>query len=215
MTNTRSIILIRHGESLWNLEGKYQGQQDSGLTALGHEQAAQLGAALLDAPRGKIISSDLPRAIDTAAPLAASWGQGIDQMAQLRELDIGSWSGRTFNDVRQSEPETVAAFAAGEDVPRGGGETLRDATTRVVAALDLIANRLDSGERALVFCHGGPIRLASAWVLGLAPTSMHGLEPPANCSATTLTYRDGSWRVRTYNQEIIAEQTRPTDEAAG
>lgn len=215
MTKTRSITLIRHGESLWNLEGKYQGQQDSGLTPLGQAQAEQLGEALADARRGVLISSDSPRAIDTAAPLAQKWGQGVQQMSQLRELDIGTWSGRTFADVRESEPETVAAFAAGKDVPRGGGETLAEATVRVTGALTQIMDGLEDGESALVFCHGGPIRLASAWVLGLDPTSMHGLEPPANCSGTTLTLANGTWRVRTYNQEIIADQTRPTDEAAG
>lgn len=198
MNTEIQLVLVRHGESLWNLEGKYQGQQDSGLTALGREQANEAGQHL--AARftpTQLHASDSPRAVDTARPLADAWQMEIRTSPNLREIDVGHWSGRTFADVARGEGQVVKAFASGLDVPRGGGETLAAASERVTTALTDIANNLTfEFPSAIIFAHGGPIRLASAWVLGLEPTSMQGLESPGNCALTILTRSKGVWRLR-------------------
>ncbi|WP_147915688.1 histidine phosphatase family protein [Ruania zhangjianzhongii] len=183
------IHLVRHGEAVWNAEGKYQGQADSGLTALGRQQAQSAAAWLQELPRlDGVACSDLPRVRDTAAPFLAATGQQARIDARLREIDVGTWAGRTFGDVARDEPDVVAAVARGEDLRRGGGETFAETRHRVTSALDDLAAAHESGAVLVVFSHGGPIRLAAAAALGLPSPGHHRIASPGNCSVTTLTW---------------------------
>lgn len=205
---TMTVHLVRHGEAVWNAEGKYQGQADSGLTARGHQQAQSAAAWLQQLPRlDGVACSDLPRVRDTAAPFLAATGQQPRIDARLREIDVGTWAGRTFGDVARDEPDVVAAVARGEDLRRGAGETFAETRHRVSAALDDLAAAHQSGAVLVVFSHGGPIRLATAAALGLPSPGHHRIASPDNCSVTTLTW--GPARLLAYNCPTETAALRP------
>lgn len=198
------LFLVRHAESHWNVEGRYQGQSDSGLTRSGHEQARAFGewAPASLPPIDLIVTSDLQRVVDTAHPAASALGLEPLVDPRLREVDIGSWSGRTFDDVAVEEPAAVADFAAGIDIPRGGGETFSMTRTRAVDALDDVVAAIPSASEVahvLVFTHGGPIRVASAAAVGAPDPGHWDLGPPANCSLTHIEQRGSRGRLLRYN----------------
>lgn len=184
------LVLLRHGESLWNAEDRYQGQQGTGLSPLGHHQAKLAAEYLLTTgPFDQIVASDLQRVSETLQPYLDSQDQPqvrIDK--RWREIDVGTWGGRTFADVLAEEPEVVEAFARGEDVARGGGETFAQLRERVWDAIRDIAEA--GAHRVLVVTHGGPIRVATASTLRLPPGGEVSLDPPVNCSLTTLQVDD-------------------------
>lgn len=198
------MILIRHAESVWNVERRYQGQQDSGLTADGRVQAQQLGA-LLSAEYQRVDavwSSDLPRVRDTAAPYVRRCGLAVRYDQRLREVDIGSWAGRRVDDVAAELPGTVSAAAAGEDVRRGDGETFAETRRRVVDCLsELVAGADDT---VLVFTHGGPIRVAAAHAAGVPSPGHVRLGPPSNCSKTIIELGASGTRLLGYNMDLPA-----------
>lgn len=131
------VVVVRHGESHWNVEDRYQGQQDSGLTDVGRAQARIVADWLAEhLPRpATVFSSDLPRVADTAAPYLALLELEAIYDQRLREVDVGTWSGKTFTEVARTDPEMFRRSRAGEDVRRGGGETFTDLRRRVVAAV--------------------------------------------------------------------------------
>lgn len=180
------MIMVRHGESHWNVENRYQGQHDSGLTELGRAQAAQVAKVLAEEvdPARVVWSSDLPRARDTAQAYADLTGATVVEDIRLRELSVGSWSGRTLAEIAKEFPEVVAASAAGQDVRRGEGETFAEQRERIVESLTEIA--AEDLQTALVFSHGGSIRVAAAHAAGVPSPGHYTMAPPSNCSRTVL-----------------------------
>jgi probable phosphoglycerate mutase len=188
MTRTE-LVLLRHGESLWNAEDRYQGQQGTGLSPLGHQQAKQAAQYLGSGAFDQIVASDLQRVRETLQPYVDSGDRPPVRIdPHWREIDVGTWGGRTFTDVYAEEPEVVEAFARGEDIARGGGETFAQLRTRVWDAIREIAG--SGARRVLVVTHGGPIRVATASTLRLPPGREVVLDPPVNCSLTTLQVDD-------------------------
>jgi glucosyl-3-phosphoglycerate phosphatase len=130
----RRLILVRHGESVWNVERRVQGQTCRGLTDHGHVQA-QRTAEVLAARVGHalVVSSDLGRCRATAAPLGAALGVEVVVDAALRERSFGRWEGMTREDLEQDDPDRYRRWRAGEDViGEVGGES--DAVLRARAA---------------------------------------------------------------------------------
>lgn len=210
MSTAVTMHLVRHGESLWNVEGRYQGHADSGLTAEGHRQADRFGAAFsasVPAPDA-VVSSDLPRVVDTAKKYADRVGAEIRLDPALREMSVGDWAGLTFEEAAAAHPVTVARVAAGEDLARGvGGETFADTRVRVVGALSRATAQLPDvgGDRVVVvFTSGNPIRLATADVLGLPSPGHKPLGAPDNCSVTSFRMRDGHREVLRYNHDVTS-----------
>lgn len=217
------LVLVRHGESTWNAQGRIQGQLGPGLSGRGRDQAATVARWLGERyPRpGAVAVSDLPRVTETAAAYLDLAPSDLVTDPRLREIDNGDWSGRTTAEVAAAHPEQIAAIRRGEDIPRGGGETFAQLTARVDAALRDLAGRV-AGPVALVFTHGGPIRVAVAAALGL-PAGGHALlEPPGNCSVTELSVLvgpDGTTLARTlagYNHDPLgrAEPSAADDDVA-
>src|SRR5699024_10150210 len=99
---------------------------------------------------------------------------------RLREVDLGTWTGRLLTEMADEYPDVVAAFSAGEDPRRGGGETYTELRQRMVACLEDITR--EDEETALVFSHGGSIRVTSAQAVGLPSPNFLTLGPPSNCS---------------------------------
>ncbi|TCC28620.1 histidine phosphatase family protein [Kribbella sindirgiensis] len=179
------LVLLRHGESVWNAEHRYQGQQGTGLSARGRQQAKQAAEYLQSFEFDAIVASDLQRVTETLQPYVDTLDQPsvrIDR--RWREIDVGTWGGRLIAEVAAEEPDVVEAFARGEDIARGGGETFRQLRARVWEAMQAIAHA--DVRRVLVVTHGGPIRVAAAAALGLPVGAEMVLDPPGNCSLTRL-----------------------------
>ena len=159
----RRLVLVRHGESVWNVEKRVQGQTCRGLTDHGHVQArrtAELLAGWLgEAP---VVSSDLGRCIDTAAPIADALGVAPAVDAALRERSFGSWEGLDRGGLEAADPERYARWRSGEDViAEVGGESdvvLRGRSARAFAALlDALAGDDTDTGTVVAVTHGGTI----------------------------------------------------------
>lgn len=201
---TITITLVRHGESTWNAEGRWQGQADPPLSDEGLRQAALVGRRLAAADVDRIVVSDLARARQTADAIAAHHGHDPEVDAAWRELHVGDWSGRTTQELRTLFPDQWKAFSRGEDIRRGGsGETLAELHARVATAFDrVLADAVaQRHRRVVVVAHGGVVRAAALHAVGLAHlvNTPLPLTAPRNTSVSDVTLADGALRLTVYN----------------
>lgn len=179
-----TILIARHGQSDWNQEKRWQGHADRPLTERGREQAQALADRLAHIELDAVYSSDLQRARDTAVVVAESQGLELRQLPELREVDVGSWSGLTRAEAEERFPEGFARWRDGYPGWKDG-ETYEAMTDRVLRAVDEVAAEHEGG-RVLVVSHGGPIRAMHAAALGLdvhAYRRLRPVEPNARLSA--------------------------------
>ena len=188
-----TILLARHGETDWNREGRFQGHADPPLNRTGRAQAVDLSAALMAEQLSAVYSSPLRRALETAEVLATSHGLEPVPVDDLREVDVGSWSGLTRAEVEERFP---AQFARWLDYGQGweDGETYEEMGRRAVDALLRLAAAHD-GERVLAVTHGGPIRAAFAFADGTTHAEARRLGPRiGNTFVAELAVADGALR---------------------
>jgi broad specificity phosphatase PhoE len=157
-----SFTLIRHGESQWNAQGRWQGQGDPPLTEHGRDQVRRAAKAWLEgrehSPIDIIVSSDLKRAAESARIFGEALGLEPQLDARLRELDVGEWSGLSHEEISQRWPADYAAFRAGDtQVCLGGAESWAMLTLRFRKALGELALGND-GKELMIVAHGGAIR---------------------------------------------------------
>ena len=148
------IWLVRHGQTDWNLAGRYQGHLDIPLNEAGLEQARRLAEKLAGETFTAVYCSDLLRARATAETVAARLGQAVIPLAGLREINQGDWQGRYLADVREEfgEPDP----SAGEEMLHErapGGESVAEVAARMKLTADRIAAE-HPGGRVLVVTHG-------------------------------------------------------------
>jgi len=167
------LILVRHGETAWNADGRHQGQTDVPLSAVGRRQAAALARRLASEEIDAIYASDLRRARETAAAVGASHRLPVRDEPRLREMCFGAWEGLTYDQIQERYPRARTAWEAdplGTSPP--GGETLAELAGRVESALaDIVrAHKDEDGDgTVLVVAHGGPLRVLLGLALGLSP----------------------------------------------
>jgi broad specificity phosphatase PhoE len=154
------IYLARHGQTAYNLEGRFQGQQAVPLDDTGRAQAVELAERAAGYDFRALWCSPLLRARETADIVAAGIGLAPTEDARLMETDAGAWTDLSFAEVRAQAPEAFDAFAAADPgFAFPGGESFAEQEVRVDAAL----RDVESGELpALVVCHGMVIRAALA-----------------------------------------------------
>jgi broad specificity phosphatase PhoE len=156
MAGTR-LLLIRHGESTWNAEGRWQGQSDPPLSERGRIQSRVLALALAEDCIAHVVSSDLIRARETATILAERFALEVEIEPGLRELDVGTWSGLGHEEIGRRHGEDLARFRAGDDAVRpGGGESRSEVRSRARQALAALGDR-HSDSLVAVVTHGGLI----------------------------------------------------------
>ena len=155
MQEPTRLFLLRHGQTAWNAETRIQGQLDIPLDAIGLWQAERLALALQDEGIQVLYSSDLQRARQTAAPLAAATGLTVQTDAALRERSFGSFEGSTYAEVQARWPGDALRWRLREpDFAPGGGEPLQAFYDRSVRAVWALAER-HAGQTLAVFSHGG------------------------------------------------------------
>lgn len=158
----KRLLLVRHGESIWNAEGRWQGSADPPLSDTGRAQAAELAGYLEHEGIDFVVSSDLGRAVETATIVADALAlprPAID--ARLRERDVGDISGHTREEIELKWPGLLDKWRTGELLKMPGGED--DITPRVTEAIREIAGA-SNGSTVLVVTHGGVIGAVDRWL---------------------------------------------------
>ena len=154
------LCLIRHGQTDWNLEGRYQGQSDVPLNEKGLAQAQSLIEKLNGHSFDAIYSSDLIRAWQTAEPIANLLGMNVQIDVRLREINQGRWEGVLVDDIKARYAKIWSQRTVDPaSVRPPGGETVREVAERVYAALDDISRLFPTG-RVLIISHGLSIATA-------------------------------------------------------
>lgn len=169
------LLLVRHGESTWNAEDRWQGWADPPLSTAGEGQARSAAEWLASAGWGLrgVVASDLRRARRTAEIIADALGLGeVAVDAGLRERDVGAWSGLTRAEIEDRFPGVLEAWRAGRVPSPPEGEHEADFAARVTAAVERVARRGDGP--LLVVAHGGVIRVLNRR-LGAAPCATANL----------------------------------------
>lgn len=170
----RHLLLVRHGQSSWNAEGRWQGQADPPLSALGEKQARDATKRLAGVGFVSVVASDLVRARRTAEILAEALGLDLRLDAGLREIDIGHWTGLTRAEIEASWPGALADWAAGRSESPPGGESRAHLAHRARSTIGRLAAAASAGDRLLVVSHGALIRNLDR-ALGLAPQGIGNL----------------------------------------
>jgi len=151
--------LVRHGQTEWNLDKRFQGSKDSSLTDLGKSQARKLGEKLKDISWDAIYASPLGRAYATAEILRGDNGKGIVTMDGLKEMSFGNWEGRRYKEVGKGEPFRLEAFWQSPDTyTASSGENFHEVEARVRQALQEIIENHPSGN-VLIVSHSIVVKL--------------------------------------------------------
>jgi len=205
---TRTLIcLVRHGETNWNLERRFQGQLDIALNAKGRLQAQGLCRELSGQHFDHIYSSDLQRAVATAAPHAALRGLTLHKRLELREKHDGLWHGLSHCEVEARYPEEYRHYLARRaDYAAPGGESLMRFAARVRAGLTKIA-QAHPGETLLIIAHAGALDIA--WRMATGKRLDETREYPAlNAAPNWIAYEDGAWSLVDWAREEGRERVK-------
>lgn len=209
------LWVIRHGESTWNVEGRYQGQTDVPLSHVGVLQAASLAERLTGQGFAAVYSSDLRRAVQTAEAVAERLSDppAITLEPELREIDVGELSGLVYADIRERHPQYLTDLAADPwQTRRPGGESMQDLSARSGAALRAICAR-HPGERVLVFTHGGVVRVAVGLALGGVPEGAWARLSVTNTSITRVLLGASGGTLLGFNDDAHLEDLTHATEA--
>ena len=207
------LYLARHGETDDNANLVFQGQGGKGLNSRGRAQARRLAERMRKARVTTIIASDLERADETARIVSHESGLLHSVDPDLREVDVGLWTGKGHDEITELYSEEWAAWSAGVDVRRGGGETYAELALRIERAVTRVV-AMHARDPILVVSHGGSIKSYVAKILGVSTDGMRALAGVGNCGLTLLEI-DSRARVRlhTWNDTahldglLVEEQT--------
>ena len=186
-----TFVLVRHGETDWNRERRFQGHADPPLNATGRTQARELAHALAGDSFAIAYSSPLQRSYETAEIVAGQLGLDVLASSGLMEVDVGSWSGLTTTEAEARFPDGFRRWQANGS-GWTDGETYDELGRRVVAELFELAARHPE-ERVLAVTHGGPMRSVLAAAAGLPyESSRSEIAFIENCAIVQVAVRDGS-----------------------
>lgn len=198
----KEIYLLRHGQSEANAAGVLAGWTDAALTETGHQQAKEAAARLVTLLEeegrnsGKslgleaILSSDLKRAMDTAAPIAALLGLTVEPHSSLRELHLGRWENKTFDSVKAEEPELAALWLKqGMNFVYPEGESLEHVMQR---AIPVVEAALEGRDKILVVAHGGVLSGLIAHYVFSDVTQAKGIYVHNGCFSRIVVHGSGA-----------------------
>ena len=193
------IYLLRHGQTVWNSEGRAQGQMESELSALGRAQAARLAHVLAALPLGAVYSSPLLRAFDTAQAVAAPHELSVMTDRDFREIGLGAWEGLTSAQINERFGDMIARRRRDPlGVVPPGGESLPHVQARVMGALQtILASHADA--MIAIVAHGAVNRVALLTVLGAPLTSYWRLRQD-NGAINIVEFNAGRSSVRAVNE---------------
>jgi probable phosphoglycerate mutase len=192
MSFTTHVVIIRHGQSQGNAEGRFGGHTDTPLSPRGLRQATATARALASEKFNAIYSSDLPRAIETATPLARLTSARLETTEALRERSVGVMEGLTFEEAAELHPEQYQALLRRDfEHVLLGGESYRQTLDRASRKLDEAIGQHKGGRIAL-FAHTGTICILILHLMGAldAPELKPVWIATANCGIARFDLRD-------------------------
>jgi broad specificity phosphatase PhoE len=187
------LLLVRHGETDWNRDRRFQGHADQPLNETGRAQARALADELSGEAIDAVYTSDLARAHETAEILAARLDAEVVALRELREIDVGEWQGLTWPEIEERFPDGAQAW---RERSHGweSGETYEQLAERVVPALRRIAVA-HPGGRAVVVAHGGTVRATRAFIAGVSVAESRRRDRAVgNCEIFRIVVEDDSFR---------------------
>jgi 2,3-bisphosphoglycerate-dependent phosphoglycerate mutase len=199
MPKPTRVIIVRHGESCCNVQGRLQGQLDdgNGLSPAGAEQARALAERLADAPFDALYSSDLRRASETAGAIAARTGRKVVFDRRLRERHLGVLQGLTWTEAETRHAELTRRLRNAEgDFVVPGGESRRQGYDRFVGALSDIAAR-HPGQTLVIVSHWGALEAIYRHARGIPFAEPHPVKP-TNAGLNVFLYDAGRWSVESW-----------------
>ena len=162
------LYIVRHGETVWNREGRIQGHTNVGLSHQGMEQARLLGQRLKPVPFDAAYASDLSRAADTAAVILDGRDVPISPTERLREYHKGAFEGMTEGELRAQYPNDYPGYVSKDlDYAPEGGESTRAVSERMASIINEIKER-HLNDTVLIVGHGGSLRAAMMALLGMS-----------------------------------------------
>ena len=202
----RTLVLVRHGRTAWNLEGRAQGHTDVGLDATGRREAEKMADRVASIAPALLVSSDLARARETAAFVEKATGLTAREDARLREFDLGERTGLTAAEYlarRGAGPADTADVEGwvdpGSRQQVAGAETPQQVAARVVPAFRDALSHLEAEESAVLVGHGAALRVGVVAFLGWPLECAMDLSTLPNGSSAVLAERpQGGFRLRSY-----------------
>ena len=192
------VIVVRHGETAWNTEKRWQGHLDSPLTPKGMSQAQALARRLTNQRFSALYSSDLGRACQTAQIISAATGHSVCPDARLRERNLGIFQGLTNEEIKTTASLDLYQRYRVRDpdhvVP--GGESIRQQVERNIACFEELARKY-LGESILVVTHGGVLSALFRHVLSIPLDTPRRFEFP-NSSLNIFIYKKDYWTLQTW-----------------
>jgi probable phosphoglycerate mutase len=203
---TRRIVLLRHGQTASNAEGRIQGQLDTPLNDVGLAQAQALGTVFAADPPTVVVTSDLQRARTTAQAVCDHVGLPLSVDERLRETFFGLWQGLTGAEVEAGWPAEFAAWRRHEGDPVGG-ESRLEVAERAVAA---VTEHLPAEGTLLVVSHGGTARNLVGALTDLPLDHWRRLAPLGNTCWSSLVESEFGWRLERHNAGLGPLTGAPT-----
>ncbi|HEX9451771.1 MAG TPA: histidine phosphatase family protein [Burkholderiales bacterium] len=207
-----TLVLVRHGETAWNVEGRIQGHLDIPLNEIGLAQVAWVGRRLRAESFDAIYSSDLIRAYRTAGPIVANPENDIIRDRRPRERNLGVLQGLTGDEAVAIQPAAWKAFKSrAADLPLAGGESLGEFSRRVVDFVEDVRDR-HAGRRVLVVTHGGVLDAAYRHATGMPLSAIRDF-PIYNASVNVISHDGGRWKIESWGdishlpQELAMDDT--------
>ncbi|WP_129671709.1 histidine phosphatase family protein [Candidatus Chloroploca sp. Khr17] len=199
------LILVRHGETPWNVTLQYQGQGQVPLNERGREQARRAADRVARYGATALYSSDLARAWESAELIGAVIGQTPVAMPQLREIDVGQWEGLTPEELYRRFPDHMAEYRRDPArTVRLGGESYAQLQARALQALMQIQEQHKPDDVVVAVSHGGTIRALLCHVIGLDLANF-GRMWLDNGSLTELRMGRNGWRLLRFNDNAHVE----------
>ena len=199
------MILVRHGQTDWNVNGRYMGWTDEALNEEGLKQAERLARRLERWPISAVYSSPLKRAWTTAEIVTQSHSLQVQTVEELGEMRIGAWEGLFAVEIAAKYPELWKVWRANPgDFRMPGGESLSEVRERAVRAFDRIMDDCD-GKMVVAVTHDVVVRLLVAHCLGVGVDIYRRLEV-GNTSVTILEHAGDRCRVRVLNDTSHLEE---------
>ena len=208
----RRVVLLRHGRTAHNADGRIQGQLDVELDELGRAQAEALGTVFASEPPAVVVSSDLARAAATARAVCDHVGLPLRLDPRLRETHFGQWQGLNGEEISARWPELFERWRRGEDCIVEG-ETRPEVGARAAACVVEHLPSVAEGDSLLLVAHGGTARALVGTLCGFPPETWWTLAPLGNTCWTTLVEHEGTWRLERHNTGLGPLLGAPTGAA--
>ena len=203
------IYFVRHGQTVWNVEKRFQGLSDSPLTELGITQAKLLGEKLKDIKFDKFYSTSLKRANDTANYIKGNRKQEVEIFDDFVEISMGDMEGIQQEEFKKLYPEQVKNFFFNQleyNPSSCKGESFLEVRERVIKGLNKFVELNKNYERVLVVSHGATLKTLLHYISGKDISTLSDEAIPKNTSYTIVKYQNGKFEITDFSNTSHLEE---------